>query len=258
MRSKLIHAGRVVAALFALGVLVAACGESATQPTLATSAPTAAPATAAPATPVAATAAAAPATPAAAALQRPWPGQPAQIPIYGAIPNAPTRAPAPTLAPGATPAPTALPAIPPAPRVVPLYAHVDTVSAGPAESKYNVDPNISCVKTSVFSRGQRIVWRMELVDTTAGRILQGADVRDAALKLPNGEEVKFRYGRHGTTQDAPWFWTAAWDIPLDHPLGTVDYSITVSAVSGKSMTFQDPLTMTLPARQMDTRVQIVN
>ncbi len=113
----------------------------------------------------------------------------ATLPMLGAIPNAPPRPTATPLPPGApTPAPAPAAVAPPA-KVVPLYVYVDTVTAGPAESKYTVDANLSCVKTGVFKRGMHIVWRMEVVDTSTGKILQAADVRNATLKLPNGEEV---------------------------------------------------------------------
>lgn len=244
-------------------LLVAACESQQAPTTLSGSTPapaTAAPATAAQATtaPTAAPATAAPAA-TAATMQFPAPSgrPPVQIPILGAIPNAPTRVPVPSpTGPTPTPAPAATP--PPA-QVVQLYAHVDTVSAGFAESPYNVDASLGCVKTSLFARGQRIVWRMEVIDTTSGKILQGSDMRSAVLKLPTGQDVNFRYGRHGTVEPGiRWFWVATWDIPLNHPIGTLDYRIELAAVSGKTLSIGDPLTMLMPARDMDTRVRIVN
>lgn len=182
-----------------------------------------------------------------------WPGKPASIPILGGIPNAPPR-PTPTpLPPGVTAPP---PPEPPAASTVPLYAYIDTVTAGPGESKYQVDANLSCVKTSTFSRGMRIVWRMEVVDTSSGRILQAADVETAILKLANGDEVNFRYSRHGRTEDAPWFWTAAWDVPSDHPLGVLEWTIEVGTKDGKRSTFGDPLIVAVPDF-VDTRTTIV-
>lgn len=182
--------------------------------------------------------------------------------ILAKIPNAPTAAPAAPPPSGATPAPAPTP---PAARVVPLYAHVDTVTAGPGESKYRVDASLACTKSGVFSRGQHIVWRMELVDTSSGKVLQGPDVRTAMLKLPTGDEVKFGYGRHGATEDSPWFFTAAWDVPLTFPLGTLDYQISVLTTAGKELVLGDPLTMKIPAganprfpKGLDTRVLIVD
>ncbi|MBI4494635.1 MAG: hypothetical protein HY690_17805 [Chloroflexi bacterium] len=189
-----------------------------------------------------------------AASELKWPGNPASIPILGGVPNAPPR-PTPTPLPaGAVPPPQPQP---PAPRKVPLYAHIDTVTAGFGESKYNVDANLACVKTGLFSRGMHVVWRMELVDTSSTQILQAGDVENAVLKLPHGEELKFRFGRHGPTEDSPWYWTTAWDVPMDYPLGVLDYSVTVTTKGGKSVTVRDPLAMSLPDRGMDTRLTIV-
>jgi hypothetical protein len=206
-------------------------------------------------------------SPAAAGLKFPqYPGAtPASIPILGAYANAPVRPAAATPTPlpaGATAPPPPTPI--PAPVVtVPLFAHIETVTSGPGESKFNVDANLSCMKTGLFIRGQQIVWRMEVVDTSTGKILTGDDAT-AKLKLPNGEEVTMRYGRHGTPgTDAltAWFWTAAWTIPMDYPIGTLDYKVTVTAKSGKEMTFGDPLTVRTPNYKgdvaLDTRVTIV-
>jgi len=175
--------------------------------------------------------------------------------LLSIIPNAPPR-PTPTpLPPGAQPPPQPAP---PAPKTVSLYAHIDTVTAGAGESKYNVDASLSCVKSSLFSRGMHIVWRMELVDVAGGgKILQAADVDKAVLKLPHGEEVNFRFGRHGATEDAPWFWTAAWDVPMDYPLGVLDYKVEVTLKGGRSVTVTDPLVVSAPERRMDTRPIIV-
>lgn len=189
-------------------------------------------------------------------LQKKATGDPGVTVLVGAKQvTPPTPAPSPTPPPpGFTPPP---PPQPGAAKVVPIYAHIDTVTAGPNESKFNVDPLLSCVKTSMFKRGMHVVWRMELVDTSSGKILQAADIKDAILKLPNGTENKFRYGRHGSTEDAPWFWTTAWDVPPDFPLGVLDYTVTVTTQDGKTVTVKDPLPVSLAARNMDTRLVIV-
>lgn len=207
-------------------------------------------------------------SPAPAALKFPqYPGAtPASIPILGAIGNAPPRPPAATPTPvpaGVTPPPPPTP-MPPPVVTVPLYAHIETVTSGPGESKFNVDPSLSCVKSSLFSRGQHIVWRMEVVDTSTGKILTSDDAT-AKLKLPTGEEVTLRYARHGNPAVADalasWFWTAAWDVPMDYPLGTLDYKVTVTTKSGKEVTFGDPIPVRTPNYKgdvaMDTRVVIV-
>ncbi len=162
--------------------------------------------------------------------------QQAALAPWVAKPNAPPRQPPPPPSPGATPAPAPKP---PVVKTVPLAFYVDTVTAGPGESKFNVDASVGCARTGLFKRGMHIVWRMEVIDTGSSKVLQDVDVDSAVVKVPQGPEVKLRYGRHGATDDSPWFWTAAWDVPMDYPLGTVDYSITVTTKAGKTGTFKE-------------------
>ena len=156
-------------------------------------------------------------------------------PIIGAIPNAPPRA-------TPTPVPAGFVAPPPPPLVAAevksLFLDVNTVTAGKGESKYNVDADKLCASTSVFKRGMHIVWLMEAYEASTGKELQTADVKTAVLKLPNGDTANFRYGRHGATEDSPWFWSAAWDVPPDFPLGVLDFEVTVTSASDKQGTFK--------------------
>ncbi|MFQ5854477.1 MAG: hypothetical protein ACE5LU_02375 [Anaerolineae bacterium] len=158
--------------------------------------------------------------------------------IWITIPDAPPRATRTPPPPGFTPPPPPeMPASYTDP--LPLFFYVDTVTAGPGESKYNVDASLGCRRSSVFRRGMHIVWRMEVVDTATGSRLSDNEVDRAVLKLPHGEDINFRFSRHGRTDDAPWFWTAAWDAPLDYPLGVIDYTIEVVTKDGKAGTFKE-------------------
>ncbi|MBI4187493.1 MAG: hypothetical protein HY530_08340 [Chloroflexi bacterium] len=174
--------------------------------------------------------------------------------VWTIIPNAPPRQPAPPPTPGAPPPPP--PPTPPPAKTVPLFFYVDTVTAGPGESKYNVDASRYCVINGVFKRGMHIVWRMEVVDTTTSKVLQKTDVSSAVLKLPHGETKNFNFGRHGATEDAPWFWTAAWDAPPDYPLGVLDFTIEVTTNDGKTGTFKQ-IPVSLPARGIESRLTII-
>jgi len=156
-------------------------------------------------------------------------------PVIGSIPNAPPRA-------TPTPTPAGFVAPPPPPLVAPdvkaLFLDVNTTTAGQGESKYNVDADKLCATTSVFRRGMHIVWLMEAYEASTGKELQTPDVKTAVLKLPNGDTANFRYGRHGATADSPWFWSAAWDVPPDYPLGVLDYEVTVTSVADKQGSFK--------------------
>lgn len=229
--------------LTVLALFLAGCAAQEAPPTAApaTAARTTAPATAAPAAAATAAPTAAAAAPAAGNV------------ILSKVPNAPPRA-TPSPRPAGVTAPP--PPTPPAAKIVPIYALWDTVTAGPGESKFNVDASVGCVKSSLFSRGMHIVWRMEFVDTATGKILQATDIRTVALKIPNGgDDVALRYGRHGATADAPWFWTAAWDVPPTWPLGVLNWSVNVVTTSGKAATITDH--MAISSGALDNHVTIV-
>ncbi len=172
-------------------------------------------------------------------------------------PNAPPRATPTPLPPGVTPSPApAAPTVPPAPAAA-IGFYVDTVTAGPGESPFNVDPSLSCVRNSAFKRGMHVVWRMQLVDSATGKVVQRDDVERVELKLPNGETRNFNFGRHGATDTAPWFWTTAWNVPLDYPLGSVDYSIEVVTKSGSTGTFKE-IPVSAPQAGIESRLQVID
>ena len=218
--------------LTVLALFLAGCAAQEAPPTAApaTAARTTAPATAAPTAAATAAPTAAAAAPAAGNV------------ILAKVPNAPPRA-TPSPRPAGVTAPPA-PTPPPA-KIVPIYAQWDTVTAGAGESKYNVDANLTCVKSSVFSRGMHIVWRVEFVDTATGKVLQATDMRTAVLKVGT-EEITMRYGRHGALDTSPWFWTGAWDVPPTHPLGILSWSFNVTTTGGKTAAIDDHLAVGAP------------
>jgi hypothetical protein len=174
--------------------------------------------------------------------------------ILGAIPNSPARA-------TPTPLPAGVTATPPPPPVTPgpaakkqIVFYVDTVTSGPGESLLNVDPSISCARTSVFLRGMHIVFRMIAYDNT-GTELQTGNVDTMVLRVA-GKDVTMRYGRHGTgTPGEAWFWTGTWDVPGDFPIGTVDWSIDAKTKSGLAGSFKE-LAISSPASNEESRLLI--
>ncbi len=177
--------------------------------------------------------------------------------ILTARSNAPPR-------PTPTPPPPGFVAPPPPPmpawysEPVALYIYADTVTAGPGESQFNVDPdgipNASCVISSVFRRGMHIVWRFEVVDISTGKRLTDKEMDKAVLRLPHGEERTGRFGRH--LSDENWWWSAAWDVPMDYPLGVLDWDLTVTTKDGKKGSFK-PWNVSVGDRRIESRTQIV-
>lgn len=198
-----------------------------------------------------------------AAAELNWPGRKGDTPILGAIHNAPARV-------TPTPLPAGVTATPPPPARTPLAAqkqsiifYVDTVTAGAGESPFNVDATLGCARSSTFSRGMHIVWRLSAFDNT-GTELQTDTVESLVLKLPDGSQANFRYGPHG---DA-WFWTATYNVPMDFPLGTLDWSVEAKTKGGATGTFKEWAVFSAPGAERlmvdgskttsDSRTTIVN
>lgn len=157
---------------------------------------------------------------------------------------APTAAPAPTPTPlpaGAQPAPKAVAPASYEQPVGPFYFYVETL-ATTTVSKFGLASTVSCVPAGVFKRGMRLVWRFEAIDTSTNKRITDKDGATLKVRLPNGEEVTGRWSQRGggRTPDAPWMWSANWDIPMDYPLGGIDYSITVATKDGRTYNYKPP------------------
>lgn len=171
------------------------------------------------------------------------------------------QAPIPTPPPPPTPAP---PGATPAPRpVVPasydepvnFSFYVETL-ATTTVSKFGFASTVSCTPNSVFKRGMKLVWRFEVFDTSTGKRLTEKDAPTIKVRLPHGDELTARFSQRagGRVPDAPWMWNAAWDIPLDYPVGGLDYTITVTTRDGRTGTF---ITPALISADTDSRVKII-
>ncbi len=142
-----------------------------------------------------------------------------------------------------------------------LVVYGDTVTSAPGTSQAGIDPTSdhalpAYVQSSVFRRGMRVTFRWEIVEAGSGRRLTGREVEKAVIRFPDGREIQGAFGRCGPAEDAPWLWTAAWDIPLDYPLGPLTWSIVVRAKDGKEGTFR-PWVVSAPQMGAETRLQIV-
>ncbi|MBI4494637.1 MAG: hypothetical protein HY690_17815 [Chloroflexi bacterium] len=172
-----------------------------------------------------------------------------------AVPK-PTAAPPPTpLPPGA---PTPVPRTAPASyyeRVGPFAFYVETLaSAGVTGDGFVASPG--CVASGVFKRGTRIVWRFEAIDLASGIRVTDRDGATVKVKLPHGEDLTARFSQRGggRVPDAPWMWSAAWEIPVSYPVGALDYTISIAAKDGRTGTFKVPAVVSPTS---DSRLQIV-
>ncbi len=84
----------------------------------------------------------------------------------------------------------------------------------------------------------KLVWRFEIYDMATGLRLTDREGAQVAIRLPDGTAIPARFDQRGepgrVAPDAPWTWVAAWNIPLDTPLGPVGYTVEVSAPDGRS------------------------
>ena len=170
----------------------------------------------------------------------------------------------------AAPTPTPLPAgvtPPPAPaRETPppstyekagdFYVYAETLVTT-TTSKYEIAATISCTPSGAFARGQRIVFRYDVVDLTTGIRLNDKDGSKVKVVLPNGDESAGRFGQRGggRTPGAPFMWSSNWDIPLDYPLGGIDYKIVIETADGRTMTWKPPALVAEGGN--DTRPKVV-
>ena len=156
-----------------------------------------------------------------------------QMPVATAmltIAAAPPAAPTAPVSPG-----TALPA------KVPVSLYVDTVNGSrPAAA---APRPIGCTQTNVFKRGEQLVLRTWGVELSTGDILSDENVDTASFSVPGQPAVKLNWGAHGATGAKVWFWTNAWNIPSDYPLGDVTIKVTFKTDSGKTGTLDYPITI---------------
>jgi len=160
-------------------------------------------------------------------------GQFVQMPVASSQLNVTATPPA-TLAAGPTVA-----AAPPSKLDVSVY--VDSVNGTrPAAAKPRP---IGCTQTNVFKRGEQFVLRSWGTEMATGDVLSSANVKDASFTVPGVAPVTLNWGAHGATSNRVWFWTNAWNIPADFPLGEVTIRVTYNLESGKAGTYDYNITI---------------
>jgi len=142
-------------------------------------------------------------------------------------------------------------------RVGPFFFYVETLtSLNP--SRYGVLSTVPCIQSGVFKRGMRLVFRYEVLDVSTGKRITDKDGATTKVRLQHGEELTARWAIRGSAAalpDSAWMWDVAWDIPPDYPVGSLDYTITVSTKDGRTGTFTPPIQKTPTS---DTRVRIID
>ena len=107
-----------------------------------------------------------------------------------------------------------------------LFFSVDTVQGFQLAVKLPADA--ACSMTNLFERQEVVVFRMYGVHvTTGGTDLTNVTVKSASVKIPGLAAIPFAYTNHPTTPVVA-YWTAAWTIAKNYPLGVVNFTVTVT------------------------------
>jgi len=104
------------------------------------------------------------------------------------------------------------------PKKLDVMLYVDTVN-GSRPAAGAPRRKVSCTQTNVFARGEQQVFRIWGSVAGSGDILSTENVKYAYVTVPGSPNLKLSWGAHGATSNRVWFWTAAWNLPADAPLG---------------------------------------
>jgi hypothetical protein len=119
---------------------------------------------------------------------------------------------------------------------VEVAVYGDTVSS----SRGDVTLARVCTQANNFPRKARVVFRAWAVDTKTGKPLGAADIQYAYVKIPGQPNIKLNFGPHGVVGNKVQFWSSAWAVPADYPLGVVPFRMVFKTVDGRFGVFTQP------------------
>jgi hypothetical protein len=98
-----------------------------------------------------------------------------------------------------------------------------------------------CSQTNVFKRGEQVVFRIWGNDLATGDVLSSDNVKDAHVSIPGQPDLTLNWGAHGATGSKVNFWSNAWNLPSDYPLGQVTAHIVFTTESGETGSYDHVL-----------------
>jgi hypothetical protein len=128
------------------------------------------------------------------------------------------------------------------PASLPVFLYADTVN-GSRPVGVAQRPTGSCTQTNIYRRGEQLVFRIWGSESESGDVLSPENVKYAYVKIAGLPNQKLNWGAHGATTNRVWFWTAAWNIAADYPLGTVKARIVFKTESNTFGTLDHVLTI---------------
>src|SRR5215208_4344034 len=103
---------------------------------------------------------------------------------------------------------------------------------------------VGCTQTNVYKRGEQFVLRVWGTEVATAAVLSTENVDTATAALTGvAAPLTLNWGAHGATANRVWFWTNAWNIPPDYPLGDAVLRVTFKLDSGKVGTFDYSITI---------------
>jgi len=102
---------------------------------------------------------------------------------------------------------------------------------------------VGCTQTNVFTVGEQVVVRGYGYDLSDGSVLSFDNVTDAHFSVAGQPDTLLNWGSHGSTGAKVFYWTGAWNIPLDYPIGDVVIHVSYTTAGGKTGTLDYPITI---------------
>jgi hypothetical protein len=126
----------------------------------------------------------------------------------------------------------AAPALAQAPDKLNVFLYVDTVNGSRPAPGTKPRP-VGCTQWTNWKRGEQIVFRIWGSVADTGAILNTENVKYAYVSVPGQPNLKLNWGAHGAQTNRVWFWTAAWVVPADYPLGSLKARIVFKTEENK-------------------------
>jgi hypothetical protein len=126
----------------------------------------------------------------------------------------------------------AMPALAQAPDKLNVFLYVDTVNGSRPAAGTKPRP-IGCTQSNNWRRGEQVVFRVWGSVADTGAILNTENVKYAYVSVPGQPNMKLNWGAHGAQTNRVWFWTSAWIVPADYPLGSLKARIVFKTEENK-------------------------
>ena len=94
-----------------------------------------------------------------------------------------------------------------------------------------------CVLNNQFKHKEEIVFRIRVVDTKTGKLMDKDQLKSLVIELPDGKKFPAHYGKHPPQDPVAYFWTFGWTIPADYPTGSFGYKVVATDKHGHTAEF---------------------